>query len=213
LTPLNGILGLSDYLRDFAPSDENELMNIANSIHSCGERLYRLIENYLIYTRLLIKYNTPGEKCQERELIYIEREELIKLVSKNAGEDRIADLSFQVEDVEIKLNKSSYIKIVEELVKNAAKFSKPGNSIFVSSSMVQDNYILQVESIGSGIDPQQIQEMGAFVQFNRSFNEQQGLGLGLEIVRMITELNSGMMTIDSKKDEYFKVKLQIPFLM
>jgi two-component system, sensor histidine kinase and response regulator len=212
ITPLNGILGLSDYLRDFHPIDEVEIISIANSIHCCGERLYNLIENYLMYTKLLSEFYSPLEKHPDRSAIFVESIELIDVISKILPQNRVGDLVFSVENVNIRLNKRYYWKIVEELIRNSIKFSKPGNKIRIGSFTNQDKYFFQVESFGSGISKKQIEEIGAFVQFDRDVNEQQGVGLGLEIVRLIVEISGGHILIDSKPDDFFKVTVEIPFV-
>jgi CheY-like chemotaxis protein len=54
-TPLSGILGLADLLVAEAPSlSPAEIAEIGQEISTCGERLHRLIQNFLLYAELEI---------------------------------------------------------------------------------------------------------------------------------------------------------------
>jgi signal transduction histidine kinase len=56
-----------------------------------------------------------------------------------------------------------------------------------------------VSDVGRGFSTEHITKVGAYMQFDRKLHEQQGLGLGLTIVRRLTELHGGTLTIQSEK--------------
>ena len=74
-TPLNGILGYGQMLKDYPEAfTQAELPKIGSDIYASAVRLYRLIENYLIYVRLeltkadeIVKFqlNNPDEICKK----------------------------------------------------------------------------------------------------------------------------------------------------
>jgi two-component system, sensor histidine kinase and response regulator len=203
-------LGLSEYLSENIEIPKGELKKIANCIYNSGERLNNLIQNYLIYSGLLVELNSPQKKYDTGDINILSPDEIIKKIANTVDENRKKDLILLLDPLYFKFSNFAFTKIFEELFNNALKFSKEGSKIIVSSTIEEGIYILQVENFGSGIRQDQIDQVGAFVQFNRKIIEQQGLGLGLAIVKMITELNDGKMVINSRLDEYFKVSCQIP---
>ena len=56
----------------------------------------------------------------------------------------------------------------------------------------------------------EINAIAPYKQFNRNFKEQQGMGLGLYISKLLTEFNRGAFTIQSKPDEGTNICLYIP---
>jgi signal transduction histidine kinase len=58
--------------------------------------------------------------------------------------------------------------------------------------------------------PQQIADIGAYMQFERKLHEQQGSGLGLAIAKRFSELLGGSLTIKSQSDAGTIVTIILP---
>jgi two-component system, sensor histidine kinase and response regulator len=58
--------------------------------------------------------------------------------------------------------------------------------------------------------PEQIASVGAHMQFERRFYEQQGAGLGLIIARRIAQLHGGDLAIQSDPGQTTMVQLSLP---
>jgi K+-sensing histidine kinase KdpD len=58
--------------------------------------------------------------------------------------------------------------------------------------------------------PEQIESIGAFMQFDRKLYEQQGLGLGLKIVQSIVKAINGSFSIRSVPPDQTMILLQLP---
>jgi two-component system sensor histidine kinase/response regulator len=68
---------------------------------------------------------------------------------------------------------------------------------------------LVVNDRGRGMSPEQIARIGAYMQFDRKSQEQQGVGLGLIIAKRITELHDGLLTITSDSDHGTTVNVKL----
>jgi PAS domain S-box-containing protein len=84
-------------------------------------------------------------------------------------------------------------QIVMNLLSNATKFTPNGGSIRVSVRREQDEAVVRVADDGAGIPPEFLPSVfDAFVQGDRSLDRAGGgLGVGLTLVRRLTELHGG----------------------
>jgi signal transduction histidine kinase len=110
---------------------------------------------------------------------------------------RREDLRLDLVDTKVWISEKGLQKIVEELVDNALKFSKPGTPIHVTTEVNSHQWILKITDQGRGMTSEQIADIEAYMQFERDYYEQQGLGLGLIIVRLVAQLNHGELIIES----------------
>jgi signal transduction histidine kinase len=101
-------------------------------------------------------------------------------------------------------------KIVDELVQNAFKFSDPGTRVSVTLSHVPNGVMLSVTDQGRGFSTEDITKVGAYMQFDRKIQEQQGLGLGLVIAKRLTELHGGTLSIQSERGNSTTVTVKLP---
>ena len=63
---------------------------------------------------------------------------------------------------------------------------------------------------GRGFSTEQIRRIGAYVQFDRKMQEQQGLGLGLVIAKRLAELHGGSLAIEGSKGAGTTVTVKLP---
>jgi signal transduction histidine kinase len=101
-------------------------------------------------------------------------------------------------------------KIVAEITQNAFKFSKSGTAVAVDLQEDSDTVTLRVGDAGSGFSAEKMREIGAYMQFDRKRNEQQGMGLGLSIVKRLTELHGGKLVIQSEPGQGSRVSIRLP---
>ena len=101
-------------------------------------------------------------------------------------------------------------KIVDELVHNAFKFSNRGTKVRVGLSELPQLVLLTVADHGRGFSSGHITRIGAYMQFDRKMQEQQGLGLGLTIAKRLTELHGGTLTIQSEREVSTEITIKLP---
>lgn len=207
-TPLNGIIGFGQLLQDNPTSyGPQEVAEFGTTIYKSGQRLYRLIQNYLIYAQLELKNidACEGEMLEDAGLICRKKAEEI------AGRyGRSDDLLVYAGVTRVFAKKDNLEKIVEELVDNAFKFSEQGSRVVVTSQMAANDFKLSVTDHGRGIAQDDIRRIGAYMQFDRMLHAQQGSGLGLIIARRIVGLMKGEFTLESKVDEGTTIHITLP---
>lgn len=91
-------------------------------------------------------------------------------------------------------------QIVDNLLGNAIKFTGPGGAIFVTLTERYDQVILSVRDTGRGIAPELLPHVfDVFRQAEQSLDRTAGgLGLGLALVKLLTELHGGSVEAASE---------------
>jgi two-component system, OmpR family, sensor histidine kinase KdpD len=90
-------------------------------------------------------------------------------------------------------------KVLGNLLDNAAKYSKPGQPIFVSAEPRFGLVAISVADRGAGIDP--MEQSLIFDKFYRARSQRQmvsGTGMGLAICRAIIEAHGGTLSVTSQ---------------
>ena len=202
-TPLSSILGYSQFMLEIYDSVEPaELRDMLEEIYAAGRRLERLIENYHLYAQLELAASDPTRRTSLFTIGTTRPEQVLPPIVQAQADlfERTADLYLDLQPALVRMQSVYLEKLAEELVRNAIKFSKLGDPVYVGGRLTEDGYVLEVTDKGRGLTPEQIEQIGAFVQFGREKYEQQGLGLGLVLVQRILQLHQGTLHLESKSD-------------
>lgn len=212
-TPLNGILAYGEILATDAESlQPAEVAEMGLVISESGRRLMRLIENFLIYAQLELIGSDPAKTAalQKKIAEFPARSIAEKAHSAAQAARRSEDLMLELTDQPVPMAEEYLSKIVDELAQNAFKFSKPGTPVRVSLRAEAPGLTLAVADQGRGLSPEQVAKMGAYMQFDRKMQEQQGLGLGLTICRRLAQVHGGTLSIESTPGTGTTVALRFP---
>jgi signal transduction histidine kinase len=204
-TPLAGIIGLMEILRaDFPGLAPEEVQDIHNDIYQSALRLHRTLRNYLLILDLQTASSEPALPLSPQEV----------KESIQAGVNETLRLNKRREDITIEVNAGSISvkpvdlsRIVEELVDNACKFSRPGTPIKVELNAGGQ---LTITDRGRGLTTEEISRIGAFQQFDRKKNEQQGLGLGLVLVQKLAAQCKAKFSMNSRPGEGTQAQITFP---
>ena len=205
-TPLGGIIGLTEILRGgmttFSPEEIKEMLD---DLHHSALRLHRSLRNYLlIFDLQSISSGTAAtmtERLSPQDLQASLKTGVNEAVRRNA---RREDVVFEVEEGAVRAMAGDMSLLVEELVDNACKFSPRGSKIKVRFT---GDGVLTVTDLGRGMSPEEIEQIGAFQQFDRKKHEQQGLGLGLMLVQRLAVKCGAKLTIESELTKGTRVKI------
>ena len=212
-TPLQLILGYAEVLEfsDEATSLDS-IIEYSNSIKQAGYRLERIIENHLVYAQLEVLAADPEEREALRNNRIENSHEIIEATATQqaAVQNRADDLNYNLEPATLRISIENLEKIIAELVDNALKFSDSGTSIYIEARRTEDDYAIRIADAGRGMDAESVQQIGAYMQFERALYEQGGLGLGLIIAKRLIELHGGRMEVSSQPDEGTKIRFWLP---
>jgi len=215
-TPLNAIIGMTDLaFQDF--KDNKPLEEKLETIKDSSEKLLNIIDEILQMSRLVsnqCSFNLTLENLNQ--LIFDIKYEINPLFIRN--EQKLI-ITCNIIHSEVLLDKLKFLKIIENLLDNASKYSPKGSKIKLDineKGKTLDNiihYTIQVEDEGCGI-PKSEQDV-IFNSFYRTGiaakGGKTGLGLGLSIVKNIVEMFHGTINIQSKinKGSIFTINLPI----
>lgn len=209
-TPLTVMIGFAQIIQNSINKLSNEeIENMAKSIAEAGERLLRLISNYTHFVELLnLEYS---DKPKSNKTTNIPE----RIISDTANTiamryDRMNDLMLSLTNAPINIPENHFSKVIEEVIDNAFKFSPSGSEVKISAYKARNYYNISIADRGRGFEPEQIQKIGAFMQFKRQDYEQQGAGLGLAIAQKTMSIYNGILNIESTPNQYTIVELRIP---
>ncbi len=209
-TPLNSIIGFGSMLADMPENfTSNEIAEIGTYIHKGGLRLHRLVENYLIYIQLMIKKIPRSFTYDGQYIEYLANEVIYNLVATQKYKQPYL-LNLESTSV-LHLPEEFLRKIIYELLDNAFKFSTPSSTIKVRGTVTDKSYHLTIFNEGRGMQKNEIEKIGAYMQFGRQQFEQQGLGFGLVIASQMLQMSGGSLEIESEPEKSITVTCIIPF--
>lgn len=208
-TPLNGILGSIKLLTEYKENlNRKQVTELNNAIKVSGERLYRTLTNVLLYQNIknnLIEFNDYSS-CEILDEFLNTKEKIFKI--HESQEKRI---TYDVDKAKVNVSQEHLQFIFYELIDNALKFSADNKMIIISGVQYNDKYYeLTITDFGIGLSEQELNRIGAAQQFNREEKEQQGLGLGLFLSRVIVKKSNGVFSIVSKINEGTNIKIFLP---
>lgn len=216
-TPLTGIFTSVELLRLVVDDVDNaaEILEIADTIQTSAQRLNRLIQNFLLYSKLELATHQPD---YAEQLVMASREATLEpqiILSHAAMEvagrvGRAADVQVVADEVAIVCSYFDLEKIITELMDNACKFSPPGTPIQLMATEEDGSYHITLTNQGRGMTAEQIENLGGYMQFDRPMYEQQGVGLGLAIARRLVERYGGQLQIHSTPNQNTTVDIILP---
>lgn len=213
-TPLNGIMASTQILIEYYDNmEDEEIKQLHRNIFNSSKRLQELVARYLYYSSIeLLYYNHESQKIIMETAVPFNTSDVIsKSISFAAQENkREEDLKFFLSDCQVNMLTDHFQNICNELFSNSVKFSKPGTPIEISTLIADKYFILKFKNYGRGMTNEQMNQIGAYMQFDRNIYEQQGSGLGLIITKRITQIYKGKLEIDSDGNSYTEVSVYLP---
>lgn len=155
-------------------------------------------------TTKLVRHGDP--------LTAAEAQSLVETTARSVAtkHKRAADLDLRLQPCLPGIDRDVLAVLVEELVENACGFSRQGTPVVVGFFAEKAGTTLRISDQGRGMAQEQINRLGAFMQFDRKRYEQQGLGLGLSLVGRLLKRAGGTLSVQSVMGEGTTVSVHVP---
>lgn len=206
-TPLTSVYGYTELaLEEATGLPPGDFQQFLVGIKKGADRLTQLVEDLLMVVRL-----DSGELQREFDLLGTVQDSLSEMIVRTAKVEA-AQATGQGIDFELDIPNELPPVLVHEyflsdalsrLIDNAVKFSRRDQRrVSVKAYVADDQVNIAVQDWGVGIPPDQLDRLfERFGQINRRQMEQQGTGLGLVIVKALSECMNGRVRIESSQEE------------
>jgi two-component system sensor histidine kinase VicK len=215
--PIHSIKALSSFLKkDIAALQEINAQKHAQSltyldmIEGSCEKAYNIIKDLLLIGEIEL-----GKQPLEQQTVEMKSfiEPLLYPLQLHAKEKGIT-LYFECpqEQVYGQVNREKFVRVIENLVSNAIKFTKVGGKVRVGLKKETQSILLQVSDTGVGI-PESLQS-SVFQKFTKAGRQgtegEETTGLGLYIVKQIVELHKGKIYFESEENKGTSFFIELP---
>lgn len=210
-TPLNAIIGFSESLKDGLMGNITETQcEYIEDIYTSGEYLLSLINDILDLSKI-----ESGKMILELETVAINlllQNSLNMVKGKALNHHLTLKLDLHVDTLEIVADIRKLKQIVYNLLSNAVKFTPDGGSIILAAHRVGDMLEIAVTDTGIGIASEDQKKLfESFTQIDSVLSRQyQGTGLGLVMIKRLTELHSGSVGLESEVGKGARFWVRIP---
>jgi len=200
-TPLNAIIGFSEIIGTemFGAIDNPAYVQYGKDIQGSGQLLLGLISDILDLSQIDAEEMTLKEQAEDVAALV---EECVHLFQKRASEVAIKfSVNLQGAPTAIIVDGRRIKQILVNLIGNSMKFTPAGGSIHIGGAITKEGWItLSVRDSGIGMAAADIERaLQPFSQLEtNTFQEQDGVGLGLSIASRLAALHGGRLKIESE---------------
>lgn len=211
-TPLTLIISPLEEIikRSKKPSDRN----LFNIIHRNAQKLLLTVNQILDFRKL---ENSDMKVFAKKGNIVSFVEEILYSflhVADKKGIELIFETNMEKYPF-VLFDKNIIEKIIVNLVSNAVKFTNKGYvkiKIFEKDDVkISPNFFIEISDTGQGIKPENLNNIfETFFQEKRASNNSIGSGIGLKIVKELTQLHKGFIEVDSVYEKGSTFTLSFP---
>lgn len=206
-TPLTVIMANNDILLSHPEKTVDEQIKWVESTKSEGEYMSSMINKMLE----LAKSEDLISKLELNDVCISELTEKAVLQFEPVAFESEIMIDSQIDsDITVKSNSEEYYRLVQILIDNAVKYSKAGQSVFVSLTNGKKDCTLSVKNRGDVIEPEKLEHI--FDRFYRvdDARSKGSFGLGLSIAKNVANALGGEISAqsDAENGTVFTVKFK-----
>jgi PAS domain S-box-containing protein len=199
-TPLNAIIGFSEMLSEqfYGNLGSPRYLEYSNDIRTSGEHLLQLVNDVLDLSAIEAgQQQIFREELKFKDIV----EDCAPIVPNGAAQKNIV-YSINVPDDLPRLwaDKRAVKQILLNILTNAIKFTPDGGKVTLSAYATNAAIVVDVTDTGIGVSADKLDSLTEpFVRGETDpYKSQEGMGLGLSIVRSLVILHGGALEINSE---------------
>jgi signal transduction histidine kinase len=209
-TPVAIIKGYTEALSDSMIEDKEEIKKTYNLIFQKSTQLESMIDTLINYMKM--------NNLEIREQLQINN---ITLLIKNFCKE--AELSASVfkrklisdvqipDDIFIPLNTQLVNRAFENLLGNAIRYTKEGDTITLKAYIKEKTLYFIFSDTGIGIDQADISSIFDIFYRGTNSRREEGMGIGLSVVKNIIDTHGWSVNVESEKGKGSSFIITIPF--
>jgi PAS domain S-box len=211
-TPLNAVIGFTDMMRQrtFGPLGNEKYEEYATLIYDSGQLLLDLISDMLDMAKIEAgKLELNLETVDFTGTI----EDSVRMLRDRAEQAGLElSVSIPQEPLFVTADRRAVKQIMLNLLSNAIKFTPAGGSVGVSLYQRGGFTTIAISDTGIGIPTEYLDRLGMPFEHVDSdpMIAKNGAGLGLALVRALTEKHGGTLTIQSEEGVGTDVRVDFP---
>lgn len=208
--PLSGIMSFAKKIQK-AETGKQENAEFAIEIEKAAEKMIRLVMEVLDITaiesgkrNMNFEVFNPALVAQRAVFDYRERSEA----------KQIQIIYYAEENLTVESDKSALRQILDNLVSNAVKFSPLGRNVYVSVKKIDDKIKFEIKDEGPGLtEKDKTKLFGKFTRLSAQPTAgENSTGLGLSIVKNLSEAIGGEINFESVTGEGCTFILKLPLI-
>lgn len=196
-TPISLLQGYTESIVDGIVTEPEEIKESLAIVLDESKRLNRLVNELLNVARMDAEGLTVVKEVQPISLL------LDKMQVKYRQQSIDLGLTMTFDYCKDKLwdyDMDRMEQVLTNLIDNASRYTKPGDSITITCDSDNDKDVLYISDTGTGIAPEHLEQV--FERFYKvdaaRTRGKQGTGLGLFICKMIIEEHGGSIEVESE---------------
>jgi len=193
--PLNSLKGLLDFLKEKQLS-EQEINNMLTELRRNVDSSSELVGNLLFWaSSQLDGISAKPVVLPLQPLVH----DTLALFAHQAKEKKVTLLSETAPALEAYADKDMVQVVIRNLVSNAIKFCRPGDSVTIYSSRVDGAIEIRIADTGIGMKEDaldRIRRRESFTSYGTA--KEKGTGLGMLLCQEFTAANNGRFRVESE---------------
>lgn len=177
--------------------DKEEIKKWVLTLQSSSEKLYSLVENLLLWSRIQkSKMDYNPRYIDFRDIV----EQNLLLFMKNAEKKNIQLISSIKEPVFIYVDNNIINVVIRNFISNALKFTEEGGSVVISAQQNKKYVTVSIKDTGIGISKENLSKLFRIDVTLKAIGTagEQGTGLGLILCKELIEKSGGSILVESE---------------